>query len=252
MDSLPQSRKKRWRIRFTLRTLFVLLTAATIFAGWRYNQRDQLQITARKIQERGGTVFYHWQDPVVGAVGCTTLKPNPLVEEYAIMHPNGSIAIWGRKIREYKVALPDGSLGTKTDTDPLHHWDYFNYNLNQLAARRSDSPGFQLFDFLCGDNNDLEIDAVSLPYTALDREMISLLSEIPELDTLLLVVGPRHGKAEAARRSGDQPSDDIAEYLAELRSAAELVQKHLPEVSLIGRGWAAKSRWFSTMHTSVP
>ena len=264
MDSrLPQSRKKRWRIRFTLRTLFVLLTAATIFVGWRYNQRDQLQIPARKIQERGGTVFYRWQNSVICTVRPRVPRPDRL-QEYAVMLPDGSIAKRYRQVqlREYKVRLPDGSIVTKTQATPLTHLDYLrSYERNHLVATRSDSPGFQLFDFLCGDHNDLEIGAVSLPYTAVDREMISLLSELPELETLVLEAGPKFQKAAVARyvarRSGDQPSEDIAEYLAELRHATELVQKHLPEVSLPEGGVPPMAKWrtprrFSTMHTSVP
>ena len=51
------------RIRFSLRTMLVLFTIATIFLGWRINQRTNLQLAAKRIQEQGGTIFYRWQSP---------------------------------------------------------------------------------------------------------------------------------------------------------------------------------------------
>ena len=215
---LPQPKKQQWRIRFSLRLLFALLTVTTLFCGWRYHQRTELQNIARKLQERDGTIFYQWQDPAVRR--SLAFFPLPPRE------------------REYQVTLPDGSLATRTWQEPVENDDF---NLHQLCARCGDYTGFRAIDFLFGYHTDVKIAAISMPAASIDQETLHLLSRIENLDELLLEIDVAIFKADRiARRqktrSGDslgaQRSEDFEHMCEDLRHAVKLVQEHLPSVSV--------------------
>ena len=161
---MPQPKKQQWRIRFSLRFFFALITVTTLFCGWRYRQRTEFQNIARKLQERDATIFYYWQDPAVRTY--TGLIPLPPIEQ------------------EYQVSLPDGSLETRTRQVPdIGGDDFYVYG---LCATCSDYKGSRAIDFLLGYHTDVKIAAISMPAAAVDQEMLRLLSRIENLDKLLL------------------------------------------------------------------
>ena len=208
---LPQPKKQQWRIRFSLRFLLALITVTTLFFGWRYHQRTELQNIARKLQERGGTIFYYWQDPAVRGYSAST--PLPPREE------------------EYQVVLPDGSLATKTIQ--VSSGINVDYNIYDLCARCGDYTGFRAIDFLFGYHTDVKIAAISMPAGAVDQETLRLLSGIENLDMLLLKVDISIYATEwVARKRGVQASKDFDHMCEEFRRAKKLVREHLPSVSI--------------------
>ena len=216
---LPQPKKQQWRIRFSLRFLFALITVTTLFFGWRYRQRTELQNIARKLQERDGTIFYYWQDPAVRTY--TGLIPLPPIEQ------------------EYQVSLPDGSLETRTRQVTDIGGD--DFNVYGLCATCGDYTGSRATDFLLGNHTDVKIAAISMPAAAVDQDTLRLMSRIKSLDKLLLEVDTTIFKAgwvarRQIMRSRDslvgQRSEDFDHMFEELRRAKELAREHLPSVSI--------------------
>ena len=213
--ALPLLKKQQWRIKFSLRFLLVLLTVVCFFV-YRNDQRSKFQVVAQKIRERGGTIFYPWQDPTV--------------RSHLLFFPTPTQA--------YTVQLPDGRRETKTRTVPIKGQQRFAVNINKFCLTDSEPSRFRIHDFLFGYHSDVNFTAISIPASALDQETIRLLSGIEDLDNILLEVdsGLLRAEAIARRERADQQPPNLEQMRADLRRVVQLVQEHLPEVSLNTHG----------------
>jgi len=216
---LPNRPKHRWRLRFSLRALFFLVTVATVLGGWRYNQRQKFQDAAKKIQEHGGTIFYRWQEPTVGILPVTMFPAY-----FQISVP-------------YQVTLPDGSKVTKTRMEPAGQTRPVTAITDKFYVRNGEPPKFQVVDFLCGFHQDVDFNAISIPAASIDASMIGHLSEVRNLEQIILEVDQMFYRVESSnRRATDERSEHLHELSRELRRATALIEENLPNVSLHKRG----------------
>jgi len=56
---------KKFRYRWGLRSLFVLVTLAALILAARTNERYSIRQAIRQVELNGGCVLYHWESPVV-------------------------------------------------------------------------------------------------------------------------------------------------------------------------------------------
>jgi len=204
--------------------MFVLITVTTLFCGWRHRQRAELQNIARKVQERDGTVFYQWQVPSVRQYSRHFNLP-PREREYQVQVPYRSRQGVLSVRRETRTQLvPESGKA-------LHCCDIVALSGDHKGFGAIE--GFGAIDFLFGYHSDVKISAISMHAAAVDQETLRLLSRIENLDTLLLRVDFAIIKADKiARRSGDQSTEDFNHMCEELKRAKELVQEHLPSLSV--------------------
>ena len=55
------SRSLRSRFRFSLRTLFILMTIACVWAALKFGSARRQECAVKAIEAAGGTVAYDWQ-----------------------------------------------------------------------------------------------------------------------------------------------------------------------------------------------
>ena len=133
------------RIKFSLRTLLILFTVITIFGGWRYGQRTTLQKAAKRIEQQGAVVFYHWQEPFL--VQVPTSVPNAY---HTVEIP-------------VSVTRPDGSIVTESVSQTAWRNTGHQILVEVLKTVNSSEPEFQWSGFLLGTHDDVVVEAVSIP-----------------------------------------------------------------------------------------
>jgi len=94
----------RFKIRFSLRFLFILLTVATVFFGVQYNRRVRLQDATKRIEELHAEAFYAWQE--VKAVTYTEI-----LRPYFSDHSKRTIAITANRLEWRNSEQPKFRVG---------------------------------------------------------------------------------------------------------------------------------------------
>jgi hypothetical protein len=101
---------RRW-LRFSLRSLLILMTAMAVWLGFTMKRlRDQEQAVAR-IQELGGTVTYHYQLDENGNWISDAQPPGPRWLR-AILGPH-----WGVHFMSVFVSFADDNSATDRDVN---------------------------------------------------------------------------------------------------------------------------------------
>ena len=209
----------RTKIRFSLRSLLTFLTVATIFLGYRNNQRRTLQQVAECVQSCGGSVFYRWQKPY--PVKVPTHVPN---------------AYWTVDV-PFEETLPDGTKVVKMWTEIAHQNRGFAVSADDFRTKNKTPPGFALAAFLTGSHDDVDIEAVTIPATSVTKAIANELSRLPSLKSIILLVDQRYyAVAESRRRTPAQKKEELHQLEKPLKLAVELIQNKLPDVNLHEQG----------------
>jgi len=217
------------RIKFSLRWLLILFTIvslAAIFVGWRCNQRSKSQIAAQRIQDQGGEVLYRWQKPRT-------------VKSPVIVFPIVNIAEV-----PYTETLPDGSQVVRTRTEMFGRNTPNTALIEEFRVGSVDPPGFRVASFLLGSHDDVAISALSIPAAAVEESTVSLLRDIHGLERVLLRVNRHYYAFESSKRAtAEQRAQGLERYGEYLKRATELIEKHLPKITLHRRGFEPRQDW---------
>ena len=193
------------RIRFSLLTLFVLLTFATVILGIRYGQRRDLQYAAFEIEKSGGKVFFSWQDPYVVSV--------PIPFQRTII---GSV--------EEQVTTK------KIQVDNLRT----SYELRAIAFA---PPRFSVFSFLIGSHNDVDIGAVSMPVVAVNDDTAKIFHRMQNLKIAVLCVGKDYSVKLSARSTPEKRREILLALGQDFERATKFLEDNFPTIALYQRGY---------------
>ena len=206
-------------MRYSLRSLLVVLTIATIVFGYRYNQRRHLQTAATKIQEQGGTVFYSWQEPYVVLLPATVSDTSTTVKV------------------PYEVVLANGDTVTKTRTEIAHRNVPIQVFIEEYRLLKTNSPRFNFTGFLFGSHDDVAVSAISIPLAAADQSMFKLLHQFKKLDGVLLCFDERYFQVKASSRlEAEDRNRKLLPYNQDLDRVTKRLEAGFPSTRIFRRG----------------
>ena len=183
----------RFKLKLSLRSLFIILTVVVIVFGLRYQRRVRIQIATQKIKELGGEVFLTCQEPEADTFSQT------LSNYYLHVSRNG------------------GNMIT----------------VSSFTATKSEQSRPWLTAFLFGTTDDVEVSAVSIPAAAVDDETVRLLQQLGGVEMVLLLLSKDYLSVKHSTRSTAEMRKIQIERLGEdFERATALIEQGLPSVAL--------------------
>lgn len=226
------------KIRFSLRSFFILFTIAIIVCGCRYNQRKNLQLAATELQKHGAAVFYHWESPYIVKIPMHVSNPYLTVEvPYTETLPNGE------RVTKHKTEIAGRNTGFTIISE-----EYYRGFTGNPKVRISEPPGFSLLAFFLGSHDDVDVAGVSIPAAAVDEKVVKLLRRLNNLETMILGVDRLYYSVQGStRRTPEQIKKDQLELGRDLERATKLLEEGFPGVKLHRRGITPEgdARWVS-------
>lgn len=183
----------RFKFKFSIRTLFIILTVVSIVLGLRYQRRVRIQIASNKIKEMGGEVFLACQEPRL----FTYQSPiGPM-----IFHTNRNLPMMA--------------------------------TLNQVHLAKPKQQRSPIIAFLFGATDDVEVFAVAISATSVNDETVRLLQKLGGVEVVLLHVSADYLRIKHATRITEESRERNLERLGkDFRRAKDLIEHAIPGVAI--------------------
>ena len=183
----------RFKLKLSLRSLFIILTVAVIVFGLRYQRRLRIQIASQKIKELGGEVFLVCQEP---------------------------------RIRSYSHMVED-VIAYPSRNPPLFP------ELNEMRLTKTVQPRSEITAFLFGTTADVEVFAVSISAASIDDEIVRLLQQLGGVEVVLLNVSEDYLRFKYSERiTADSRETQLERRGKDFRRATDLIARGIPMATI--------------------
>ena len=205
-------------LKWSLRSMLLLLTLAGVFLAWKYNQRNQIISATKHIQSLGGSVVYRWENPTIAMQTMTVSVEHPAkIETKTRTLADGSVENYDKFLFSSKLATA-------------------NVELKTLKATGNANEEYGILNFL--GNDDIFVDAVRIHEADVDADLIQHLKKLDGLRIVqvcrdieyfqLSVIDPRYYPA-----TGKQKADRFKELIRRFEAAKTLINKGLPKIDVV-------------------
>lgn len=199
--------------------MFVAITLIAIVV-WRVNQRYQLRNNAKKIQDSGAEVVYHWQQPTVVAdalwvVPAYSLRPRPIT-----------------RLR------PDGTTWTSTVSSSLDSTTQIPFSTNTInrGIKNKSAPGPLTAQWHL--DNDITVSAIVVDEDKVDSKFVAALADFSDLKTVQIRRNRRYFQLAVCRPniynvSSEVLKTELAKHREPFAKASSMISQRLPAVKII-------------------
>lgn len=200
-------------MRWSLKTLFLIVTALAIFLGWKYSERNREVNGAKRVQQLGGEVTYQWQQPTV-AKQAEPVSP-----------------AWYSPPR-FLVTLSDGTKVLETRT--VGYEITKSIVLPVIKCGSSQMPTRRYPNAVWRDNSDVIVEAVRVDAPDVNEEFADALQSFRYLKTVQICRERMYfgwrladGAPKVYRKEGLEKSGESFEV------AMALIQRKFPNLEIV-------------------
>jgi len=208
------------KMKWSLRSLLLLLTLLAAVLAWRYNQRHQILGATKQIRNLGGQIVYRWENPTVA------------VKTIAVQSPV-------RTRPETKTrTLKDG---TKEDYEVFSHRSFNNYFSVQVKSLGiSGRANHGLLRFF--DNEDIAVEAVKIRESSVNEDLVNYLRKLDDLRIVLVCRDQEYFRVYGTNPkiqliTAEQRTGKLNELNKPFEDAKSLINGGLPDVNVIDGYW---------------